>query len=385
MNIIKFVSLFIVLLLMISCYGDDNKKSITPKKLDDYIAVAEKTGDSNCEVYIGLLYFKGEKGAVKDYAKAKKWFSKAAEKGNAAAMCNLGWLCFNGLGGEKNVTKALSLYKNAAVKGDAQAATNLGYVYLNGKVVKKDHKKAREWFSKAVEKGNAAAIMQLGWMYSKGMGGEKNYEKAREYYKKGADLGNSNCMAVLGTLNLWGKGGTKNFTKARDWYLKAAAKGNPASMMRLGTIYAYGYGVPQNIEKAEQWYKKGVALNHGVSISKLALLWVKNGKPNDAKKIIEQAIRKSFLLQDTYGYILFKQGEYKKSLDVLQKFSKQRPWNPIPKMYLGDVYSKLGKIKEAQKYWKEALKIFKKEEYRPAYQRHIKEINAKLKKADIKK
>ena len=40
-------------------------------------------------VFLGLLYANGQ-GVAKDYAKAREWFEKAADKGNAGAMSAAG-------------------------------------------------------------------------------------------------------------------------------------------------------------------------------------------------------------------------------------------------------------------------------------------------------
>ena len=53
---------------------------------------------------IGGLYIHGF-GVEKDYAEALKWFHKAAAKGNAAAMGNIGWAYKNGNGVIKNLTE----------------------------------------------------------------------------------------------------------------------------------------------------------------------------------------------------------------------------------------------------------------------------------------
>ena len=98
--------------------------------------------------HLGWLY---EHGATRENAKARdsreidddndharKWYEKAAEKGNALAMTNLGTL----YEGDKDFSRARDLYEKAADKGEAGAMTNLGSLFRYGKPP--DYAKARE-------------------------------------------------------------------------------------------------------------------------------------------------------------------------------------------------------------------------------------------------
>jgi TPR repeat protein len=71
-----------------------------------------------------LLYSNGL-GVAQDYAKAREWFEKAADKGDASAMNKLGWLYENGEGVTQDYTKARGWYQKAADKGDASATAYL--------------------------------------------------------------------------------------------------------------------------------------------------------------------------------------------------------------------------------------------------------------------
>ena len=97
---------------------------------------------------------------AQDYAKAREWYEKAADKGDASAMNNLGLLYHNGQGVAQDYAKAREWYEKAADKGDASAMTNLGVLYHNGQGVAQDYAKAREWYEKAADKGDASAMAQ---------------------------------------------------------------------------------------------------------------------------------------------------------------------------------------------------------------------------------
>ena len=68
---------------------------------------------------LGLLYANGQ-GVAQDYAKAREWYEKAADKDDATAMRNLGMLYANGLGVTQDyATRRASGTKRPPSKGDA--------------------------------------------------------------------------------------------------------------------------------------------------------------------------------------------------------------------------------------------------------------------------
>ena len=76
-------------------------------------------------------------------------------------MMPLGRLYANGEGVAQNYTKAREWWEKAADKGDATAMLYLGRLYYNGHGVAHDYAKAREWFEKAADKGNTDALASL--------------------------------------------------------------------------------------------------------------------------------------------------------------------------------------------------------------------------------
>ena len=78
---------------------------------------------------LGDLYAEG-KGGAKDYAKAREWYEKAADKGNANAMALLGGLYANGQGGPPDDAKAREWYGKAAANGVVYATDLLAYLNI---------------------------------------------------------------------------------------------------------------------------------------------------------------------------------------------------------------------------------------------------------------
>jgi hypothetical protein len=161
----------------------------------EYEKAAAK-GDASAMFNLGVLYHNGQ-GVAQDYAKAREWYEKAAAKGDASAMFNLGVLCENGFGLAQDYAKARAWYEKAAAKGQTSAMFNLGLLYHNGYGVAQDYARAREWFEKAADGGNASAMFNLGVSYDNGIGVAQDYAKAREWYEKAAAGGNARARAHL--------------------------------------------------------------------------------------------------------------------------------------------------------------------------------------------
>ena len=62
-------------------------------------------GHAKSQASLGLLYYSG-RGAPRDYAKALRWFSVAAEKGQPTAQFFMGLLYFYGKGVKKDLGRA---------------------------------------------------------------------------------------------------------------------------------------------------------------------------------------------------------------------------------------------------------------------------------------
>jgi Sel1 repeat len=94
---------------------------------------------------------------TKDYAAARGHWSKAVEQGEAPAMNNLGYLLFEGLGGQSDKDYALALWKRAALLGHSEAQWHLGDAYERGKGVQPDLKEAYAWYRCAISSAQAAS------------------------------------------------------------------------------------------------------------------------------------------------------------------------------------------------------------------------------------
>jgi TPR repeat protein len=93
-------------------------------------------------------------GVPQDYKTAVKWYTLAAEQGNANAQFNLGLMYDNGLGVPQDDKTAVKWYRLAAEQGITAAQGNLGAMYAVGTGVLKDHVYAHMWGNIAATNGN---------------------------------------------------------------------------------------------------------------------------------------------------------------------------------------------------------------------------------------
>ncbi|MDB3945173.1 sel1 repeat family protein [Gammaproteobacteria bacterium] len=83
-----------------------------------------------------------------------KWFTLAADKGDANAQAFLGLMYYYGEGIPQDYKTALKWYTLAAEKGDANAQAFLGLMYGKGDGVSQDNVYAYMWVNIAASNGN---------------------------------------------------------------------------------------------------------------------------------------------------------------------------------------------------------------------------------------
>jgi len=291
-------------------------------KAREWYEKAADRGDVVAMTNLGVLYENGQ-GVPQDYAKAREWYEKAAAKDDARASY-LGVLYEHGRGVPQDYVKARELYEKAAAKDNARA-NNLGVLYEHGLGVQQDYAKARAFYEIAAAKDNANAMFNLGVLYDNGYGVTQDYAKAREWYEKAAAKDDSDSMNSLGALYAKGQGVPQDFAKAYDWWEKAAAKDDAGAMYNLGGLYAKGDGVAQDYVKAREWYEKAAAKDNAAAMSDLGALFANGwGVAKDyakARELFEKAAAKDN--SDSMNNLgVFYEGGY----GVTQDYAKAREW-----------------------------------------------------------
>lgn len=153
--------------------------------------------DDEAFATIGEAYYRGL-GIKRDFNEAFRFYRKAANLGNAAAMRRMGD-CFKlGLGTDVDLEAALTCYETASEKGDACATRTIGDFYRDGfsAFITKDNRKATDLYLTALQQAkrnydawSAADIyLRIGDCMLKGIGIEKDVESAYEFYEAAANL-----------------------------------------------------------------------------------------------------------------------------------------------------------------------------------------------------
>lgn len=117
---------------------EDTKKSMADlqKRID-----SNDLPSSDTIYYMALNYFSGNATGEVDLEKGLELTEKAAELGNADAMCSLGDLYLEGDLVKKDVKKGLSLIQQAAQRNTGTGLCALGLLYFEGKFLPKDEQK----------------------------------------------------------------------------------------------------------------------------------------------------------------------------------------------------------------------------------------------------
>ncbi len=263
-----------------------------------YSKIAEQ-GDAKAPSILGHMYKIGD-GVAQDYSKAVEWYTKAFENqpnGDMAAnyASHLGSLYKEGGFGLKKdsaksnewYSKAIRWYSKAAEQGDADAQDTLGYMYQFGNGVTQDYSKAVEWYTKAAEQGFATAQCHLGNMYYQGLGVIQDISKAIKWLKKAAEQGNGIAQHYLTSAqyNLTNNNNTpKDVTQNNSNTVKSnkndvlkeliekAEQGDKKALIELIRMYRNGDGVEKSYKEATKWYKK--AEEHGYeNVARKALMF----------------------------------------------------------------------------------------------------------------
>ena len=90
------------------------------------------------------MYAKGH-GISQNYKTALKWYTLAANQGNANAQFKLGFMYDEGTGVSQDYKTAMKWYTLAAEQGNSSAQGNLGVMYAFGNGVIKDYVRAHMW------------------------------------------------------------------------------------------------------------------------------------------------------------------------------------------------------------------------------------------------
>lgn len=162
-------------------------------------------------------------------ARARPFVLRAVEAGESCGLEEryLGWMAFQGIGGDKDVDASMRWQLAGAAKGDADAMFELYVLLATGQGCEPDEAAALEWCKRAAEAGSARAMANLGGFYATGRGVPQDEALAISWYTRAAEAGHGRAAATLGVMTAEGQGVPADRDAAAQWFTQAEALGYP--------------------------------------------------------------------------------------------------------------------------------------------------------------
>ena len=191
-------------------------------------------GYAPAQTNVGAFYVNGW-GVEQSYHNAIKWYEEAADQNEPSAMCNLGDLYREGLGGlSRSFYSAVQWYERAAELEHAPGQWALGMRYYLGEGVPKDVDEAIKLFLKAANQDDTPAQSTLGAIYFQ----RADFKKAEQYLRPAAKKKDAQAMYFLGAghlSNVYGTMGDANYEYGYILLVESMRQGNKdaAKMLEL--------------------------------------------------------------------------------------------------------------------------------------------------------
>ena len=209
-----------------------------------------RSHDDKLQYRLGWMLLHGV-GAERDEAAARRWFEKAAARGNENAQYQLAKLILGGDGSTpEELSQAVERLTKLAEAGSQYAQYALGKLYRDGGPIELNPVQAVIWFSQAAEQGHEYAMYALGKLDLE----VGNASAACRWFEKAAELGNPFAQYQLGKLLLAGEGVPKDTERALRWLSASAERGNQFAQYALGKLYLLGNDVTQDRDAAAHWF-----------------------------------------------------------------------------------------------------------------------------------
>lgn len=156
----------------------------------------------------------------------------------------------------------------------------------------------------------------------------------------------------------------KDYKRAVHMYNRVEellGKNVPESFWTIYLARGLSYEMIGDPKKAEKDYQAAYDLQPGNSeaLNTLAYSWTEQGIHLDkARMMLQQSLMMNPTaphIMDSYGWVLFKQGEFKNAIPYLERAASMMPYDPTINDHLGDAYAAVGRKREATFMWKRAL------------------------------
>ncbi len=155
------------------------------KEANSLLTKAVELGDSDA-LNLVVARIRRKEYTPDELVNLEKSIKSAAETGHSLAMFYMGKQCWNA-----DPKGAISWFMKAADKGDADAMCRLGKIFKDNRLFR-DIEKAIFYLTKAGDLGNCEALFYLGELFE-----SSNTIKSHNYYRKSYDLGCSKAFQKL--------------------------------------------------------------------------------------------------------------------------------------------------------------------------------------------
>ena len=227
-------------------------------------------------------------GTRQDVQRAVRFYERAAEYGDVAAMYKIGMILLRGLLEQKsNPRAAITWLQKAAEKADVEnphALHELALLYEKGDTVSgiaQNEPFARELFTKSAKLHYAPSQFRLGYAYEYGtLGCAVDPRRSIAWFSRGAERGDAESELSLSGWYLTGSTGilAQNDREAFLWGRKAAEKGLAKAEFAVGYFYESGIGTGIDVDEAIKWYKRAATAGQKKAQERLLALGKKKGR-----------------------------------------------------------------------------------------------------------
>ena len=212
-------------------YDVEGNAAETSKWMSEYVSLAEKranNGDVDSMLDLGKLFYTGSRLYPKNLERARYWFTRAADSGNAAAQYQVAVMASQGAGGPKDEATAALYYK-----------------------------KSLQTWKKEADDGDAKAALWAALVYERKLVPDSSPEKSVPYLLQAAESGNLTAQGLLAFKYRDGLGVPQDAAKAVEWFEKAASRKDLGAVMELGIMFRDGKYLPPDRERPSIGLKKG--------------------------------------------------------------------------------------------------------------------------------
>ncbi len=314
-------------------------------------SIALDSGSANVRSYIGLSVIHEENG---DTIKAKNYIKMAADRAPQDFLIHARLLGFYEK--DREYAKAIETAKHIIVLApmDRNIPSRLGILYYNVDSLQK----ADSIFTDLISLGEDNVINR----YYAGRTAYfmKNYKKAKEHFTRVTFLSDS---ILDGWINLAMTYRALDSTRMEIAVYRSGLTHMTNLDDSTGLMFSLAVALERDslIELSVETFERIIKRipDHGPSLNYLGYMLADRGERLEyALELIKKAVGidpENGAYIDSYGWVLYKLGQYKKALEQLKNAYSQIDDDPVVLDHLAEAYRALGDTVSAREYWNKAL------------------------------